>query len=528
MSFILSDEQEDVILKAYNGILKSDKKTIIKVLALAGSGKTTILVKSVEKILQKKKINGLYLAFNDSIIQGAKEVLPEEIEIKTVHALAFYYIGRCFKGINLNVKNLTVRGIGEEYEQGYLMASKIHSTFNDFCKTPFSYDDYKALYGTSTEVMNIVKNIYEDMRNGARNVTFDFVLKYFLESVENESISLEQRDILLFDEAQDSNLISLAICYAIPAKVKIIAGDKHQKIYSFNKSVNGLLKKGKDSDSVEHICYLTRTYRFHKKISTTANRVLQFFKGEKEDKLIKAFGKKDDKNYTSFAYISRTNTKLIDKMIECKKEGLNFVTVRDPKNMFKIIESVYYLYINDKKKISDYTIKKFNDFEELKDYAKEAKAIEILSAIAIVEKNCSHIEEIKEIAISNFENPRLKDDADIYLATGHSSKGLEFDYVEIAPDFLDFSEIIHKLKYNNYESFIKDVAEDKIKDDDLMDEFNLFYVVITRAKKYLRISNKNFKYLEMHNAKDIANEVNFNIKKLQEKENVKKIYKKWK
>lgn len=71
---------------------------------------------------------------------------------------------------------------------------------------------------------------------------------------------------------------------------------------------------------------------------------------------------------------------------------------------------------------------------------------------------------------------KKQDNAELILSTGHKSKGLEWDNVEIIDDFISLKETLE-----NAEGNIEIPKE----------ELNLFYVALTRSKKEL-ILNKSY------------------------------------
>ncbi|EAH4720979.1 DNA helicase, partial [Campylobacter upsaliensis] len=80
----LSKEQELILEKA--GALKQGE--ILKINACAGSGKTTML----KHIALANPLNSfLYLAFNKAIAQKSKKLFPKNVEVKTIHSLAYVF-----------------------------------------------------------------------------------------------------------------------------------------------------------------------------------------------------------------------------------------------------------------------------------------------------------------------------------------------------------------------------------------------------------------------------------------------------
>jgi DNA helicase-2/ATP-dependent DNA helicase PcrA len=81
--FTPSKYQKDI----FDFILKDDKNAVIS--AVAGSGKTTTLIKALEIIPDNKSV--LFLAFNKSISNELKERVPKNksIDVKTVHGFGY-------------------------------------------------------------------------------------------------------------------------------------------------------------------------------------------------------------------------------------------------------------------------------------------------------------------------------------------------------------------------------------------------------------------------------------------------------
>ena len=139
---------------------------------------------------------------------------------------------------------------------------------------------------------------------------------------------------------------------------------------------------------------------------------------------------------------------------------------RDVDEIFRTPLSVYYLLIDEREKIKDPWIRRFEDVFDLEYYAREVEDVELLTAIAIAKEY--DVEEVHKKALLC---ERAQGKKEIILTTAHSCKGLEFDEVEIEHDFPDLCEEYAK------ESVIGDPPSPW-----LVDEVNLRYVAITRAK----------------------------------------------
>jgi len=465
--------------------------------AFAGTGKTSTLVMLTELYKNRKF---LYLAYNKSIELEAQEKFDTDnnVKVKTTHALAYFYVAR-YTNINLkNVTNLKVKEIADRYNIDYKLASFVNSSFQNYCNS--GSVDIVAL----PKVKSIINMLLDDIELGAVAPTFDFILKKFHLLLADGKVSIEE-DVLLLDEGQDTNDVTLAIFHLISAKNKVVVGDKHQQIYAFRGSKNALSK----IDGGKY--YLTESFRFNKRIAKNANMLLNMFKGE----TIPLVSKKDDfeefddafgnPNYT-VGYISKNNTTLVSKMLTLIEKKYEFITVRNPDEIFRLILDVGYICENLNSKISyqNKYLKTIDGKEDLVSYIGDSGDIELETAMSIYEKNgLESIQIAHQVAKQYFDNGG---DYRIVLTTAHSSKGLEWDVVVVENDFSDLAYLVTKFALNQSHLKIKDATFDFLQyfvdnidevDDEDVNAINLLYVAFTRAKKSIKIHSTNMAYLEM-------------------------------
>jgi len=461
---------------------------LIKVVAFAGTGKTTLLYEIAKQLKGKK----LYLAFNKAIqIEANEKFIGTNTIVKTTHSLAYNFV---INRYGYKLKNgYSTMEIAQLYSIDYQTAYEAKKIFENFCNSASS--------GFSNENMSpskqIAKQIFEDMLTKNIDVTHSFYLKKFQLDLLTQNISLPLYDMILLDEAQDTNDVTLSIFYNIPAHQKIIVGDRHQQIYSFRGSINAINKiKAK-------IFYLTHSFRFNDKIAYKATNFLQIFKNEKQS----LKGLSTNNQSQTKAIISRTNAELILQMKYLIEEKKEFKTIREPYQIFGLALNLYnltnntpiddeYRYLNSFKNEFKFLskTKKENYDNDILQYIEEIVVeddIELISALKIAKT--TDLEKLYEIAKQNFNK-----DSDIFLTTAHTAKGLEFDEVVVCDDFLCYTSIalwfinndILKKPENGYlEYFKQNCTEQKY-----IDELNLYYVAITRAKNKL-IDKTEFNYL---------------------------------
>ncbi len=474
------------ITKEQQEILESIKKyRTVKINAFAGTGKTSTL-KLIAGSYHNKKI--LYLAFNSSIKNEASQVFPGNVYIKTTHGLAFSAIK---KHTNINLDKLTnyrAIDISKKFDISYNQALSSLKIFESFCS---NIQDEISRADLEHET---AKKIFDYMLIGKMEPTHGFYLKYYYLLLKNAQIPVFDYDIILLDEAQDTNEVTLGIFNALSSKRKVFVGDAHQQIYTFRGSRNIL-----DKIDTNKELYLSCSFRLSDSVAFYANRLLKVFKNEQVE--IKTV-KKENKTILTNSFISRTNAALISKIAQKVEKKEPFVTVRDPNEIFNLTSEVYYLLENEREKIKrNIFLKDFTNGEQLSDYAKEVDDFELRSAIKLAKEYKEKIFYFKDIAVkfykaweNRYNNGFVKRTQEIlFLSTAHTSKGLEWDRVEIADDFTDFTDLIKNMGCFSLEEFRQ--KQKKIKNNELMDEFNLFYVAVTRAKVSLVKTSRNFEYL---------------------------------
>lgn len=473
----LTKEQKEIIKAVY-------KYKNIKINAFAGTGKTTTL-KYIAQEFSDKKI--LYLAFNSAIKNEASSIFPSNTYVKTTHGLAYSAI-RKYTQIDLNsLQNYRAIDIANKFEIAYEKALSALKIFENFCNNTqdkISEDDVEH---------KTAKKMFDHMLIGVLKPSHSFYLKYYYLLISKEQIPQYEYDIIMLDEAQDTNEVTLGIFNALNSKIKIYVGDRHQQIYSFRGSKNALEKISCDKQ-----LYLSQSFRFNEQIANYANTLLKSFKNEKVD--IKSF--KNSIDNKTFGYISRTNAQLISIISKRIEQRKPFVTVRNPDEIFSLSIEIYYLLNNESDQIrKNPFLKGFKDEEQLSDYAKETDDFELRTALKVVKEYQEKIFEFKEIAqkfykawqnrLSNSFDKRL--DEILFLTTAHTAKGLEWDSVIVADDFPNFADLIFDMGYDSLQQYQKELH--KLSNQELVDEFNLFYVALTRAKHTLIKDSENFHYL---------------------------------
>jgi F-box protein, helicase, 18 len=439
---------------------------ILKVTALAGTGKTTTLVAYAEA---RPQLRFLYVAFNKSVQMEATEKFPENVTCKTSHALAFPRFGSKYKdrlisGFKVNtVQDALALSRPEEARfaidtlNNYLVSADPKVAPHHL--PPIARQYSKKQSEEKPDFVKLANDLGRLMCNGENpeiGMPHDGYLKLY--QLSRPTLNY---DCILMDESQDLNPVTADTLLGQASIPKIVVGDPHQQIYSF-RGARDFMSEVKATKEL----YLTHSFRFNKKIASVANMILAQFKGEKRRvvglKRSLKMGKKD-----KVTIIARTNSKIFDEAVRLTrlKKKIGFVGGIGGYRLNRL-KDAYSLYANRAPEIVDPYIKSFDCFSEMELYAQEVEDFEIASMCKVVK---AYGYQIPSLVKTLSENAVEAGKADFLLTTAHKAKGLEWKCVRLADDFPNLLE------------GGKIIPKDRLEPD----EFNLIYVSMTRAMDHL-------------------------------------------
>uniref|UniRef100_A0A8D0G9I0 F-box DNA helicase 1 n=1 Tax=Sphenodon punctatus TaxID=8508 RepID=A0A8D0G9I0_SPHPU len=409
---------------------------VMKIMAFAGTGKTLTLIKYSEKW---SRLKFLYVAFNKSIVQQAKQVFPTNVTCKTFHGLAYEGVGKDYRK-NGNLHNGKVTSYAVSFvlqncpgQSRFIRAKTVVKTLEAFVAsadesisvehTPIWCRNTKGeqVLVAAEEKRIIVEEaqrIWDTMKtlNRSKQAPYKITHDGYLKLWQLKKPSLSKYDAVFVDEAQDCTPAIMDIVLSQTCGV-ILVGDPHQQIYSFRGAVNALFEVPHT-----HIFYLTK--------------------------------------------------------VRLERKGERTFTENENSGLEKILDIWKLLQPRDVKlEIKNPFIRKWVEkggYAGLRDYVKKSEDMELEIKMAIVEKYKIQIPElVKRISDCHVMNH----DLDYVLSTVHKAKGLEFDTVQIGDDFPKIPAARHNLPR------LPDFSLEMIPEDD----WNLLYVAVTRAKRRLVI-----------------------------------------
>lgn len=467
-------------------------KGSIRINAVAGAGKTTTLIEYARSRPEGSRI--LYLAFNKSVKLEAIEKFRlhglNHVTVETAHSLAYKHI--VFKhGYEVRTQSyknhevatiLGLRGSGEKHSE-FVFANHINRLTACFCNSDKARVQEINYLSTITDknTKNFVRSHYHTIETGARQllakmdkgaiaITHDFYLKKF---------QLEQPDLpydyILFDEGQDASGAMLQVFLKQKA-TRVIVGDTHQQIYSWRFAINSL-------ETADFPSYtLNTSFRFPSSIARLAMNILSWKELLTQQQTAAITGEGVVKALQSRATIARTNLGLLSKAIAYVSNPM----LRGPLHFEGHLNSYLYaeegaslydvlnLSTGNRQGVRDALLSSMQDMGELEQYIANTEDPSLAMMVEMVKKYGTDLPRLIKLLKENHTDDRQK--AAMIFSTVHRAKGMEYDSVELAEDFISearLQRIIH--------------SGDEYDKARLIEEINLLYVAITRCRSKLMI-----------------------------------------
>jgi hypothetical protein len=456
----------------------------LRVVAGAGTGKTST---SIEIATPRTQRGGrvLYLAYNAPIRDEAKGKFGRYADVFTVHGIAYRGVGaRYLKRRHSSLYPsqieplMGVEGKDLPTPRGQLSRLTLQ-TITSFLYSP----DYRieehhlpAPVRKSKDtafkslVVEAARRVFSRITPDAKTdlpLPHDVYLKYWHLI---GAPGLEGYDLVLMDEAQDSNGVTLGALESCPAVIWI--GDSHQQIYAFRGAVDAMSRVGGRE------LPLTQSFRYGEAIAAMANAILARKRNASKFKL-RGLATKDsviDRIHPREPHtrLYRTNVELLRDAMFFLDRGERIAIVGDQSDLRSKVESAWKLKCGERKGIRHPLISMFPTWGALEDYAEEAHDPEVGQVLRVIEQYDGRIQEVLDLIGRQWDEKAAR----IILTTAHRAKGREWANVVIAPDFDNLLQGERELSV-----FERDA------------ELNLLYVAVTRATSQLELQSEYAQYI---------------------------------
>ncbi len=237
----------DMKHRAYVNTLTLGRGDILAIKSVAGSGKTTTLLK-LAAIHADKRI--LYLAFNKSLIEDIKQRAPPNLIPKTFDSLLYGTMDPR-PGHITDLKPFSISKLVPWLaNKPYKMKEKYAYAFDNFCNQV--RDDTMEAFALRTfnKPEKILQKLWEDAT--ARTFyTFGSIRKMCQVRHLCRGHIDKAYDMIFIDESQDFDLLMLSILLNDTTVPKIFVGDPMQAIYQWRGAINAFDRLPKQTKVIE-------------------------------------------------------------------------------------------------------------------------------------------------------------------------------------------------------------------------------------------------------------------------------------
>ena len=454
----------------------------LKINAYAGTGKTSTLT----LLAHATPRTGQYIAFNKGIVLDAETKFPSRVKCRTSHSLAYNYFKKKYTPeklsgkINAN-KLVEILEMTEPYEidekhilKPVSLATLYLRTIENFANSEgnritvdhipaYSFFDFvgadKKVKSLRKFIVKEASKLWSRMTDPDDDIPLGFSGYLKLWSLMEPQI---EADYVLLDEAQDTNGPVLSVLKKQSAQV-VYVGDRYQQIYEWRGAINAM-EKIKTGNTT----YLTKSFRFGEAIAKFATEIL-FYLGETNPVL----GNPQIASKVTYldrpdTILTRTNAYAISAIIDALKQGQRPYFVGGGQELRAMMYGVKDLRRNIPTTIPDFF--GFKSWEEVTEFSGTEDGEHLFNFVNLV--NAEHEDKI----LSALNRLYPENEANVIIATGHKSKGLEWNNVLLQRDFL----MTHK----------SEDSSGKEREVLPASELQLFYVAATRAKQFLEVDEE--------------------------------------
>lgn len=339
MSYELTAEQQAIV-----NFISNPTDSLLKVQAVAGASKTTTLTESAKQLqLTYPGKEFKYLVFGRAASEEARSAFGTNAVVSTIHQLAYAHTIRT-SNMNVSKKGyLSYHDVPKSIKRPYGIDYDVFQLINQFTSSRFLelgqfINDFPRAERPSTDMVHYARLYMNHMLKGTMPCTHDFYLKVFHRKLMNGNLQLDEVDVLAVDEAQDLTPITLDIFDNYPAKLKVVVGDEFQSIFGWMGCINAFEYYAGQGTTLQ----LTKSFR----VNSADAKLIQDFTNSTfaPDMVFEGFDSPEPAN-PSYAYLTRTNSELIAKMMELNKCGTPYKLSSTTKvdQMFKLPLGILYL-----------------------------------------------------------------------------------------------------------------------------------------------------------------------------------------
>lgn len=394
---------------------------------------------------------------HNSIADEAGRKMPSNVKASTVHSLAYRAVGYQYRGrmnqprmssttiaqiLGTQALTLRVGTVGEKRMSPGWCASQVMKAIEAWCMTGdpepterhFEYvegidlptEDGRRTFGNNREVAaelaKFLPDAWDDLVNPSG--TLPFKHSHYLKMWERGEPRIAA-DVILLDEAQDSNGVILSIIAQQDGAQVIMVGDENQAIYGWNGAIDAMNRSG-----IDNRARLTQSFRFGPAVADVANEYLGLL-----DTDLRLTGWSERRSTVETVpnpdcILTRTNIGGVRELFAHLALGERVTIVGGAADVKAFARAA------DQLSNDGYTshpeLACFSSWEEAQAYADlDPAGSEIALMVKLVDEFGA------KTIISALEQQTPERSADLVISTAHKAKGREWDRVRLADDFPD-------------------------------------------------------------------------------------------
>jgi len=457
--------------------------------AVAGSGKTTTIVKALELIDPSKKI--LFLAFNKKIATELQSRIPAHAKAATFHSVGYgawrFATDNC-QIDDAKLSNLLKTHFSELHRSSYGAAMRKlvglaksagvgKLIANDMVNWYALADHHSVELPDSPkfadQAIQLSMQLLELSVEAARAGTIDFDDMLYMPLLDN--VPFSKYDYVFVDEAQDTNQVQLSLLRRMlkPGGRLIAVGDRHQAIYGFRGADAGAMDAIVEAFGCK-ILPLSKSYRCAKNVIKLAQTIVPHIEAADnapDGEIIDDVPFSDTNFANEDVIICRNTAPLIETAFRFISQGRGCkVLGRDiGSGLISLVEKMKGDDIAEfERRLEAFTQREVEKHmgkgEEDRAEAVRDRSNCLTAIISHLPENNRTIPALKVTIAEMFSDDASK--SMLTLCTAHKSKGLEWDRVFILRSDLMPSKWARQRWQQEQEK-------------------NLMYVAYTRAKKTL-------------------------------------------
>jgi hypothetical protein len=388
----------------------------------------------------------LYLAFNKSIALEAQQRFPAYVKCATTHSIAFRGVRRTLgypewkltesltanlivqafrlpatisfhSGVVLEQRSYAAmlqRGLNRFLQSSDKAPGPTHVPCHGVLET-VTPKQFESFAGQVAEHLGFLWSAMLDRERGLP-LGHDGYLKLWALS-EPEA----RADYIMVDEAQDLNPVLLEVLNRSDCQI-VYVGDPYQQIYEWRGAVNAM-----EQVHTRHRCLLSQSFRFGPEIAAAANIVLRRL-GAGEPLRGSTGVASHIGRVRPDAILARSNAGVIANVLRCLDQKLRCAVVGGTKELERVLRDVQ--RVKQGQAAQSPELVGFGSWKDVMSFSTQPEGEALRTLVNLVQE---HGEGRMLQALSGCEPGEVT--AQVICSTAHRSKGREWNFVQLDPDF---------------------------------------------------------------------------------------------